>query len=233
MSVLARTLQVCMLLTVAYVLKGLFFGPLLMAEDVAVAAPAVQKNQYFSLLFPREFIELKGTTKELLVMLKHRERPYPTFNVIMQPAAIEITEGNLKRLTDDAASSYRKVGLTDTEVKSAEIRLFGDRPAFTAELTYSSRGVSMRSAATIITDVDRHYILTYLDPAADFEADRPLLNQLLAGLKFNEPMIKNPSISETGMKGARGWASVLLYSVMTLPFLIIVFIGLHFAKRRR
>jgi hypothetical protein len=190
------------------------------AEDLQVFS---SKENKFSIAYPSEFEELNVPQPEVAFLIRHRENLYPTFNVLVLPGPYDMSQADSKH-ADSLLNSYKLVGITDVRpIKWFRFAL-GSQKAFNLELRYRNDGKDLTSSITVATASDRHYILTYIDSTAQWEANKDARAKIIGSFTILE---KAPDAAPAALPQGGG------SSLMVWVILLALGAGAVFMVRRR
>ena len=136
------------------------------------------------LLYPQDLKAQATTEQSVLLLLRREADAYPSFNIILQNGAFPVDSGSVQKQAGRILDQYHAVGLSDAKLLSARLIDLNGQPAFEAELEYSSKSSVFKAFVTILTGLDRHYILTFIDYNDRTQSLQRLRAQLLTSLHF-------------------------------------------------
>lgn len=137
---------------------------------------------------PAELLEVPVHYPQALLALKHRSRPYPTFNIVVQSGFLDISGQTLARRAEELVASYRQLGLHDATLQASELLTLNGRSALSAAIAYSNDAQQLRSQVTALSLSDRHYFFTFVGLAGDWPRDKNLSAQLLESIELTGAM---------------------------------------------
>lgn len=143
----------------------------------------VSTENEFSLVYPGEF-EIVSSALNAALVLRHKTQGYPSFNIVVQPGTYKALAQSDEKQKQAILNDYNKVGITDASPIHSFFARIGERNAYTLEIEYSSQNERYISSVTITSGKGKYYVLTYIDRADKFSANRELRNFLLDNFKL-------------------------------------------------
>lgn len=133
------------------------------------AALFTDKDFGFSVSVPKGFSAFPGAQKGVRVVMTTPSGGFPNCNVVAEPISVEINEERLNPLVSDILEDYRRIGIADAAVIKSSI-INGDHGSYLeAILAYRTSDTELRSLVGIISGADRHFIVTCVDKAGEFD----------------------------------------------------------------
>lgn len=199
-------LSLLVFLTAALVAPASIFA----AEDTTTFTHPEFK---FTVSYPKEFEQAPSPSPQAALVLRHRERGFPTFTVTLHPGPFIPGERHDQK-EREVLASYRAVGITDARLIASHQE--GER-GLVVEIGFSQGGESRRSQVTLLSGTAQHYILTYIDRETSWSASEPLRNAL------TRSFIPGPDYTPPPSPKKRVDFSSLLFPITAL-ILCIVFL---------
>ena len=165
-----------------------------------------------------------GPAESAVLLLKDRQGGFPTFNVIIQPAAAVLSDMAPEAYGKEILSSYRLVGITDVRLLNAQRKTVSGRTALEALLAYRHGGADFVSAVLVITMNDIQYTLTYIE--RDSEEARSRLQDNLFERVFKvklSPSAEGRDAATSTAAGGNGASGFLLTALVAAAALLVCF----------
>lgn len=93
-------------------------------------------------------------------------------------------------------------------------------------MTYKNSGEDFVSSVAVVPGVGRHYVLTFIDRAANFDVNKPVRDQLWAAFQASHAAVD----VDGGGRGAMfGWLALL--AVVVVVGVRLIFLRLNYKNR--
>lgn len=170
-----------------------------------------------------------------LLLLTSAQGGYPTLNVIVQPGLFNEPPGAPKEISEKTLNEYRAVGLTDARVLRPYIAPIANTPSLTVEIQYSNNGEQLISAVSYLNNVDRYFIITYIDRAADFYRNKRIREDLVNSIILKAPnmAISVPADEASETPSTAVTRSPLTYFAALISALVVIGVGAALLRRRQ
>lgn len=168
---------------------GLVFTSVLLLFCFGDAFSEQEGNRWSSsisplkLVIPKEMTLVKQDEAPLMILLRHINGAYPTFNIIRQSESYELTKLSIQKQKTMILDSYRLVGVTDVKAKDSKLVSVDGQKSFLQTLLFKKSGALMQASVYIIPQDGYHYIVTYLDYADIHDKQQAIRDRILNSIE--------------------------------------------------
>lgn len=212
----------------------LLLALLLLAAGTQAAAHAQHtfhsETHGLTLSYPATFEAFQSATPEVLLLLRDREKSYPTFNVIVQGSDFDASAYTPEQFAERIVNDYHKVGILQVKPTRTVKTMVAGRESYTTELLYNQQAEPLIAAVTFLTNGDRHYILTYIDKAEDFYPDKRLREDILDSIQLKAGQTLSADLTPLPVEPATGYFPAAPAAVGLI--IVVVALGLAWRSRR-
>jgi hypothetical protein len=176
----------------------------------------------FSVSYPASFQAVSSDEPLVALLLRSTGGNYPTFNVLIQPGPFDARERSASELIRRIEQSYHEVGITDATAEGGEALMLAQRPAFRARVSFVRGDLPLRAEVVLVSGEEHHFILTFVDTAAAFEAHDAMFRDITASFSLppqeNQVPPARPS-APAGWMIAAGFMGVAAVMVLAARYL--------------
>jgi len=177
----------------------------------------------FTITYGPDFESAEVQRHDVSLALRHKHNSYPTFNIITQPGHYPVETRPFADQQREILRSYRQAGMVDAAIQDSSLGQVSNRPALKIALKYSDSRGEYVALLALVSASDRHFFLTLVDEASNYEESWQIFESLTEGFFIHEELSDAP-LQERIQAGRTNRYIVLAVTFLLVLGLIVVLI---------
>jgi len=196
------------------------------ADESAGLSIYTDEEHGFTITYGPDFESAAVQRHDVSLALRHKHSSYPTFNIIAQPGYYPVEARPFADQQREILRSYRQAGMVDAVIQDSSLGEVSNRQALKIALKYSDSRGEYVAILALVSASDRHFFLTLVDEANNYEESRKIFESFIEGFFIHEEVSDLP-LQERIQAGRTN-----RYMVLGITFLLVLGLIVVLIRRR-